>query len=164
MDVRRRKFIRLVGAAAVVWPTPGVLAVEANTSDAGPTGSPQLPMLFSRYATRPPWDVAGVDYPVGPSSSITLKDPQRATAPAGWSFDRTKLIATQVDDGAVLDGWDFRTGWQVVSTNAESPVITNNWFKMVNGVFQNPELGRPNDHALGPRQRLRCFWRRYDKE
>jgi hypothetical protein len=147
--MRRRKFIGLVGAASIVWPTRGFLGAEANTSAAAPTGSPQLPTLFNGYATRPPWNVAGVDYPVGPSSSITLKDPQVVAAPTGWSFDRTKLTATQTRDGAVLDGWDFRAGWQVVSTNAESPVITNNWFKMVNGVFQNQNWGGQTIMLMG---------------
>lgn len=35
---------------------------------------------------HPPWNVAGVDYPVGPHSGISFKDPTSATLPTGCSY------------------------------------------------------------------------------
>jgi hypothetical protein len=57
----------------------------------------QRPDFFDRYAaqsgqtykTRPPWNVAGVDYPVGIPKDVTLKDPATAPLPAGCNYNAT---------------------------------------------------------------------------
>ncbi len=63
------------------------------------------------YATRPPWNVAGVDYPVGiPAASLPLKDPTTASLPAHCSYSSGIVtVVCQNDSGAgvTFDGYDF---------------------------------------------------------
>lgn len=71
--------------------TDGCSAAPAANAD-----TIQQPGFFSSYApqngqayvTRPPWNVAGVDYPVGIQSDYAgqLKDPSTAALPAGCAF------------------------------------------------------------------------------
>ncbi len=82
-------------------------------------GTTQFNNFFTSYALqngqvyliRPPWNVAGVDYPVGiPSSSYPLKDPRTASYPAGCFLQSTnpdRIICQSNNGDAVFDGWDF---------------------------------------------------------
>lgn len=82
-------------------------------------GNVQHPTFFTGYAnqagqsyvTRPPWNVAGVDYPVGiPASKIgSLKDPTTASLPAGCSYSSVASTVTcsGAQGGLTIDGWDF---------------------------------------------------------
>ena len=78
-----------------------------------PTGAAQYPTLFSGYAARPPWQVAGVDYRVGVNTGVTLKDPSVASLPTGVSRAGTTFTVNNSD--VTLDGWDFTqgAGWTV---------------------------------------------------
>lgn len=65
------------------------------------------------YTTRPPWNVAGVDYPVGIPTSVILKDPNAGGLPAGCTVNLTGnslggpiLNCTEAGD-LDLEGWDF---------------------------------------------------------
>ena len=47
----------------------------SDGSASAPGGAAQYSTLLSGYEVRPPWEVAGVDYAVGPQTGVTLKDP-----------------------------------------------------------------------------------------
>jgi hypothetical protein len=76
------------------------------------------------YATRPPWNVAGVEYPVGISATTTLKNiaTQYASLPPGVAWCPTGgeahcwgpqpkfanwLVIYDTSANPVIDGWDF---------------------------------------------------------
>ncbi len=63
------------------------------------------------YAIRPPWNVAGVDYPVGISSArrnAGLKDPTSAPLPNGCSYlAPTHRVACTGVSNITFDGYDF---------------------------------------------------------
>ncbi len=58
------------------------------------------------YATRPPWRVAGVDYPVGIPSATVLKDPSTATLPAGCSYS-SNTVTCNSTGSLTINGYDF---------------------------------------------------------
>ena len=53
-------------------PSPGM-----DGRSRAPSGTPQWPNLLDGYAARPPWSVAGVDYPVGPELEHQLRGSER---------------------------------------------------------------------------------------
>src|SRR6266542_4367378 len=89
---------------------------SANAS----AGTPQEPNLLAGYTVRPPWQVAGVDYAVGPQSAPT-KDPATISM-AGVSVDTSTRTVTITGSNVTLDGYDFSLhgGYQlnVVGNNA----------------------------------------------
>jgi hypothetical protein len=63
----------------------------------------------SAYATRPPWNVAGVDYAVGiPAATIQagLKDPSTAALPTGCSY-ASGAVTCQSVANVTFNGYDF---------------------------------------------------------
>src|SRR5207244_2820598 len=53
----------------------GIVYLGAGDGCAGaPAGTPQYPNLLNGYVTRPPWNVAGVDYHVGIPAGTVLTD------------------------------------------------------------------------------------------
>jgi hypothetical protein len=92
----------------------GAGAASLNLVDGcahAPAGTPQYPTLLSSYgADRPPWDVAGVDYPVGVPSNITLKDPTGGTLPSCASYDASSHVVTVTASNCTIDGYDFTKG------------------------------------------------------
>lgn len=67
-------------------------------------GGAPLPNLLMSYAAPPPWNVAGVDYAVGVSRGVALKDPRTAALPTGCSLSGTTVTCS----GTVsLEGYDF---------------------------------------------------------
>ena len=99
-------------------------AVTANVFSSGyadgsanaPVGKAELPNLFSGYAVRPPWHVAGVDYYVGVPNGTTLKDPTiQANLPIGATADNTNHIIRIVASNVTIHGFDFSLhgGWGV---------------------------------------------------
>ena len=86
----------------------GVLPGNDTVTD-GTVGAPvgatiPHPTLLDAYPNRPPWNVAGVDYGVGPHSGITFKDPT-VTPPAGTSYSNPTLGV--LTDNVVIDGYDL---------------------------------------------------------
>ena len=79
-----------------------------------PSGvSPAFSTVLDAYgANRPPWQVAGVDYGVGPAAGTVFKDPAVESAPAGVSFNTGTKVATVTGDDVTLDAWNFE-GWQI---------------------------------------------------
>jgi len=103
------------------------------TAGAGPTVS--LPggvgagtggvVTTSVYSTRPSWNIAGVDYAVGPRSSPTKvagvdPAPSCVTQTAGqWNIN---------SDNCVISGWTL-TNWLIQGCNSSAnPTITDNIF------------------------------------
>ena len=58
------------------------------------------------YVTRPPWNVAGVDYPVGIPSGTVLKDPTTAALPSGCSYS-SNVVTCSGSGNLTVDGYDF---------------------------------------------------------
>lgn len=64
------------------------------------------PQNGQSYVTRPPWEAAGVDYPVGfPFASLPLKDPTAGGLPSGASY--ASNVITITGNNVTLDGWDL---------------------------------------------------------
>lgn len=93
-----------------------------------PTGTIQLPNLFSGYATRPAWNVAGVDYYVGLPSNVTLKDPATAALPSGVTRNSSSHSFAVNSNNVTLDGWDFSLegGWIVTTGSTISGLTIQN--------------------------------------
>ena len=97
-----------------------------------PRGTPQLPMLLSGYAARPPWAVAGVDYFVGYPAGMVLKDPS-AIGTAGVSVDPAHRIVHVTGSNVTLDGYDFAMAGGygiVVQSDVSETVIQNCHFRV----------------------------------
>lgn len=75
-----------------------------------PTGTPQVPTLFSPYGRRPPWRVAGVDYYTGITAGTTLKDPTAGGLPAGTTYSSSSHQVTIGNANTTFDGWDLSIG------------------------------------------------------
>jgi DnaJ-class molecular chaperone len=103
----------------------------ADGCSGAPAGTAQLPTLLSSYATRPAWNVAGVDYAVGVPAGTTLKDPATGTLPAGVTRDSTNHIFNVSGDNVVISGWDFSLegGWEVDVNSGSGVIIEDNNFK-----------------------------------
>jgi hypothetical protein len=98
-----------------------VMATAASSYPDGSAGAPvdgnqQQPNFFKTYApqngqtyvTRPPWNVAGVDYPVGiPAANFPLKSFVTGSLPAGVSYDASSNTLTISGPNVTLSGWDF---------------------------------------------------------
>ena len=93
-----------------------------------PIAAPQYPTLLAGYATRPPWQVAGVDYAVGYPSGTVLKNPN-TIALAGTSINTTTHEVFISGAGVTLDAYDFslNNGWGIV-VDAANFTVTNSKF------------------------------------
>ena len=117
--VSRRSFL---AAPALVLPSLTLARAETMLEGDGganaPTGAPQFPMLLSNYAVRPPWQIAGVDYAVGPNAnygtSTAWKIPNGVTGgntalPSGATLSGGNRI--QISSANVtMNGWDLTQG------------------------------------------------------
>lgn len=99
--------------------------VIAYASDKRPEDecAAQHPSLLSRYKTRPPWRVAGVDYCVGHSTAASLKSPATISI-AGVRVSTTARSVTITGNNVTLDGYDF-SGWSVATTAANTRLINS---------------------------------------
>jgi hypothetical protein len=104
---------------------------DDGSADA-PRGTPQLPLLLSHYAARPPWAVAGVNYHVGHPSDRVLKSPATISM-AGVSVDVAKQLIRVTGDNVTLDGYDFGLGrgWGIyIPSGAMNTVVENSNFSL----------------------------------
>ena len=126
------------GAAVSMVLLSGVLGQAAaespvrydDGSATAPAGKPLLPNVLSRYAARPPWKVAGVDYPVGVPAGTTLLDPA-TIAIGGVSVNATNHTIVVSGNNVTLNGYDFGRagGWGIyVGAKATNTVIRNSNF------------------------------------
>jgi len=99
-------------------------SIGDGSANAAP-GTPQHADLLNGYAIRPSWQVAGVDYAVGPQFSPT-KDPASISM-AGVSVNGRTINVT--GDNVTLDGYDFSRGggWQVEVDGANDTISNSNF-------------------------------------
>ncbi|MBS0334982.1 MAG: hypothetical protein JSS35_19595 [Proteobacteria bacterium] len=113
----------LIGGAAAAAECPYGNAYPDGCAEANPYGAFRQPQFLTGYARQSgqkwrtdhpqPWNVAGVDYPIGYDSRLKLKNPARDPLPAGCAFkaDSGTAGAPAVHCGHVanlkLEGWDF---------------------------------------------------------
>lgn len=115
-------------------------AIDGRSSAPIVSGGPQFPTLLSSYPYRPPWQVAGIDYPVGIPSSVSLSDPTLITGMTGVSVDAVNKfirILRAAGNTVTLDGYDFSLhgGYKVYISGVgngggASVVIQNCYFKV----------------------------------
>src|SRR6185437_13194389 len=98
-------------------PVSSTLAVTIDQqSSNGGAAAAQLAGLFSGYAVRPPWQVAGVDYAVGVPAGTALKDPAMSgNLPPGVTLDAVNHVVNIHGNDVTLNGFDFAShgGWTV---------------------------------------------------
>ena len=92
-------------------------------------------------AHPPPWNVAGVDYPVGYSTAMPLKDPAAGRLPTGCSYNPMgsktggPIVTCAGVKNLTLDGWDFSLHncmpLDIKGSNTGTVTISNS--KFVNG-------------------------------
>ena len=115
------------GITAAPPPPAPTGSTVGDGSAAAPTGTPQFPNVFTGYAKRPSWKVAGVDYRVGVNAGVALKKPTAANHPPGqFSLSPHPQLIIQ-GNGITVDGWDF-TGFEVIvgySVNTYDVTFTN---------------------------------------
>lgn len=58
------------------------------------------------HVTRPPWNVAGVDYAVGIPAATTLKDPTTDALPSGCTY-ASNTVTCNSSGNLTVDGYDF---------------------------------------------------------
>ncbi len=97
-----------------------------------PPTSGQHPTLLKNYKKRPPWKVAGVDYPVGVPPGTTLTDWRLLSGP-GITVNTTEMPPyVRVDDTSnpVISGVDFSLhgGAVLRFANSPNPTVVNSNF------------------------------------
>jgi|SRR5579872_1499103 len=146
--MRRRDFIALLGGVTIYPVT--IRAQQAANGDDGSSGAPfgtiQYPNLLKAYPVRPRWNVAGVDYPVGCPTNISLKVPSPTWSGPGdgvsfplhftneTGYGYQSMVSTYAG-AVVLDGWDL-TGWRVECADNGNPttVLVQNCRIAVSGM------------------------------
>lgn len=98
----------------LVLPSPVVNSAYQDGAAGAPFGPANYPTLLSGL-TRPPWQVAGVDYHVGYPTNITLKSKASVATIPGVSVSGGLI---RVDNpNVVIDGYDLGTSSLVVFAN-----------------------------------------------
>src|ERR1044072_4816500 len=123
---------------------------STDGKERAPVQTVQFPNLLDKYRARPAWNVAGVDYAVGYASGTVLQDPMKGALPAGVRRDTANHVFLVTGNNVVISGWDFSLegGWQVKATNANNPIIENNYFKIGANALQPINLlGVPNGYT-----------------
>jgi hypothetical protein len=106
-------------------------------------------LLSSSYATRPPWNVAGVDYPVGIPAGTTLVDWQTISNPNIIVNTSTGLI--QIGGSSItLTGIDF-TGCQTHGCVGFNYLyVASNNFVLTNSKFGAGTASSPPNESMAP--------------
>lgn len=123
-------------------PTPTPTPVPPPTS----LGKPQNPNLFAGYPARPSFQVADVDYAIGPRVT-KFKIPGVDKFPSGVELQGGTIFCKTAN--AEVIGWDLTRdgGYQVLALDADNPVITDNLMKVgANGQVPIKMLGEPNGY------------------
>ena len=102
---------------------PPVL-LGGDGSAGAPGGAAQLPHLLDSYATRPSWQVAGVDYAVGVNQGVTLKIPTAGNLPPGVTLGNGVI---NVDGSNVtLNGYDLTNYTVMIKSDASGTITISN--------------------------------------
>jgi hypothetical protein len=110
--------------------SPRFAVVNSKDGSANaPANTPQMPILLEGYATRPPWNVAGVDYAVGYPSGTTLNAPSTIHM-AGVVVDNLNHVVRVIGNNVTLSGYDFSLGggWGVSVNGGIGVTIQNSRF------------------------------------
>ena len=116
------------------------MTIQSDGSANAPTGAPQYSTLLSSYAAQPPWQVAGVDYAVGPQPGVALKDPTTINMPG------VSLVTSGANhwiyitgNNVTLNGYDFTLdgGWTLV-IEGQNDTISNFKIGVVSGSASPP--------------------------
>jgi hypothetical protein len=110
--------------------SPRVAVANPNDgSSNAPANAPQMPNLLEGYATRPPWNVAGVDYAVGYATGTTLSNPSTIHM-AGVVVDSLNHVVRVIANNVTLSGYDFSLGggWGVSVNGGTGITIQNSRF------------------------------------
>lgn len=108
-------------------PPPPVTCLQGSAYVDGcpgaPTGTIQFPALLSGYVTRPPFNVAGVDYYVGVPAGTVLSDPSTISI-SGVTVNATAHTVAVTGNNITLSGINFGldNGWKVTITGANDTV------------------------------------------
>jgi hypothetical protein len=95
------------------------MAIDDGSANA-PAGTPQLPNLLSSYASRPSWEVAGVDYAVGVNPGVAIKAPTAGNLPSGASLSGNAIYVNGTN--VTLDGYDLTNMTVMVNNSARGTV------------------------------------------
>jgi len=114
-----------VFAAAIIAAAMHAAALQAQPIEDGAKGAPtglaaQHPQLLDGLV-RPPWKVAGVDYPVGIPPTVEVKAPTSENMPKGASLSPGAIYVTGAN--VTLDGFDL-SGLTVMIEATASGVVT----------------------------------------
>jgi hypothetical protein len=131
-------------------PDPG-----SDGSSGQPTTSIQAATALDAYgANRPSWNVAGVDYYVGPlNGDGTVRSVYKTLAidgtPTGFTYDSTNkwLIPNGAADPAQIDGYDL-TDVQLYAPSAANFEVLNCKFKLSTTAHQPVYLANPTTTAV----------------
>jgi hypothetical protein len=92
----------------------------------------QHPAAAVRYVKRPPFQVAGIDYPVGVPSTATLTDWQLLSGPGidVHATDNPPFVRIDDTSNVVISGVDFSLhgGAYLYFVNCPNPTVTNSKF------------------------------------
>lgn len=95
------------------------------------------------------YNSAGIDYPVGYDTTLTLSDPTAGGLPAGCAFAGSTVTCST--GSPVLNGWNFTTHSTHLVVSGGTPTITNNKFNCIS--TQLDEL-----HVSGGSPIIRFNW------
>ena len=99
-------------------------ATLGDGSANAPAGPAQLPNLLSGYAVRPPWEVAGVDYAVGPAAGTVFRTPTAANLPAGATLESWGIDVTGAN--VTLNGYDLSGMTVMIEASASGTITISN--------------------------------------
>jgi hypothetical protein len=104
-----------------------VTAQTQFSAHAQPAPGTQHPALLAGYAVRPPWNVVGVDYPVGLPAMTTLTDWQLLSGP-GIIVNTTNVppyVRVADTSNVVISGVDFSLhgGAELFFVNSPNPTV-----------------------------------------
>lgn len=114
-------------------PFPGFdwSSIDGSKFPAG--GSAQIPSLLNGYFSRPPWQVAGVDYAVGPHPGTGTTDFEfagslvTALSNLGGSLGANNVLSFSNSVPITIDGYDFSLhGGVALDFSSTAPVTLQN--------------------------------------
>ena len=112
----------------------------ADGCSSAPTGTPEFPTILSSYFTRPPWNVAGVDYYVGYPAGTVLKDPSGGALPSCATVNVASSRVTVTGNNCTLNGFDFSldNGYGILINGGVSGTVIENSKFTVGSSGQSP--------------------------
>ena len=134
-----RLCVPMMAVSLTCGATPRLRPVSLAAADGhteASVGAPQFPSLLAAYPVRPPWHVAGIDYPVGVQAGTPLRDPATISL-AGVYVDKGRHVVTVSGTGVVLDSYDFSLdgGWGVYVQGDQDTIMRCNFKVGANNII-----------------------------